>query len=202
MLALGLTGGIGSGKSSVDALLARHGAVVIDADLVAREVVVPGGPAYGPLVARFGTGVLSPDGTLDRPALAAIVFNDAAALADLNAITHPPIIALVGERLRELDGSDAVGVVSNALLTAAHRELYALDAVVVVDCPTELAIERLVSLRGMSPEDARARVAAQVSRQERLGLADFVVDNSGSYEDLVAKVDELWAWIDARRQAA
>lgn len=195
MIAIGLTGGIGAGKSSVDALLAERGAVVIDADLVAREVVVPGGPAYGPLIERFGTGILRPDGSLDRAALAGIVFNDAAALADLNAITHPPILAIIGERFDALRGTAAVGVLSNALLTDEHRTRYDLDAVVVVDVPTEVAVERLVSQRGMPLDDARARVASQVSRDERLALADYVLDNSGTYDDLVGKVEALWAWI-------
>jgi dephospho-CoA kinase len=201
MLALGLTGGIGAGKSSVDGLLTERGAVVIDADLVAREVVVPGGAAYGPLVERFGVGVLHADGTLDRPALAAVVFNDPAALADLNAITHPPILALIGERLAALAGTDSVGVVSNALLTEAHRQRYSLDGIVVVDCPTEVAVERLVAQRGMAEADAKARVAAQISREERLALADLVIDNSGSYEELVRQMDGLWAWIEERRRA-
>jgi dephospho-CoA kinase len=200
MLAIGLTGGIGAGKSLVADLLARRGAVIVDADRIAREVVSPGGPAYAPLVRRFGASVVLPDGTIDRPALAAVAFHDAQALADLNAITHPVIGAAMADRLVQLTGSDTVAVVAIPLLTAAHRSALGLQCVVVVDCPTELAIERLVRLRGMDPEDARARVAAQQSREERLELADYVVDNSSSYEHLVDQVSELWARIEELRQ--
>lgn len=196
MLALGLTGGIGAGKSAVADLLASRGAIVVDADRIAREVVEPGGPAYAPLVDRFGPSVVASDGTVDRAALASVAFADPVALADLNAITHPVIGVVMAERLAALACTEAVAVAAIPLLTAVHRQALGLRAVVVVDCPTELAVERLVRLRGMDPADARARVAAQPSREERLAMADFVVDNASSYEDLEAQVASLWGWIE------
>lgn len=196
-LALGLTGGIGSGKSTVADLLAERGARLVDADEIAREVVVPGGPAYAPLVERFGPGVLAPDATVDRQALAALVFGDATALADLNAITHPVIGMEMARRLAQLRGEgDPTIVVVIPLLRPEHVDALGLRAVVVVDCPPELAVERLVALRGMDEADARARVAAQPSRPERLALADYVVDNSSGPEELAAQVTALWAWIE------
>jgi dephospho-CoA kinase len=201
MLAVGLTGGIGAGKSAVADLLVERGAVLIDADVVAREVVAPGGPAYGPLVERFGPAVLAADGTLDRAAMAAVAFSDPAALADLNAITHPAIGLSMAERRRSYVATDAVVVLAIPLLKPAHRQALDLDVVVVVDCPTETALERLVSRRGMPEADARARIAAQMPREERLGLADYVVDNAGTPEELAAQVDRLWAWLEGRRQA-
>ena len=202
MLALGLTGGIGSGKSSVAQLLATRGAVVVDADRIAREVVAPGGPAYGPLVERFGSGVLLPDGSVDRRALASVVFSDPSALADLNGITHPVIAQLMAERLGALAGTDTVAVVVIPLLTAFHRDMLGLDAVVVVDCPVDVAIERLVRERAMDEADARARVAAQPSREERLELADYVIDNSSTPEHLEAQVADAWEWITALRHSS
>ncbi|MDA8314531.1 MAG: dephospho-CoA kinase [Actinomycetota bacterium] len=211
MLRIGLTGGIGAGKSTVAAMLARRGAVVVDADEIAREVVAPGGPAYEAVVARFGAGILGPDGAIDRPALARVAFSDAAALADLNAITHPVIGAVLLERLVSLDsvapgrlgsagggdGDGGTGVVAAVipLLGPAHVDSLRLRAVVVVDCPIGVAVRRLVEGRGMTEEDAMARVAAQPSREERNALADYVVDNSSSSEDLAAQVDALWAWL-------
>lgn len=196
MLVLGLTGGIGAGKSAVADLLASRGAIVVDADRIAREVVEPGGPAYAPLVDRFGPSVVAPDGTVDRAALASVAFADPVALADLNAITHPAIGVVMAERLAALACTEAVVVAAIPLLTAVHRQALGLRAVVVVDCPTDLAVERLVRLRGMDPADARARVAAQPSREERMAMADFVVDNASSYEDLEAQVASLWGWIE------
>lgn len=197
MKTVALTGGIGSGKTAVSDLLAGHGAAIVDADEIAREVVVPGGPAYRPLVARFGDGILAPDGAIDRGALAGAAFGDPGALADLNAITHPAIGAVMAERLAALAaGGDApVAVAVIPLLGRRHVEGMALAAVVVVDCPTEVALERLVHLRGMDEADARARLAAQASRTERLAMADYVVDNSGPPEDLGRRVDALWAWL-------
>ncbi len=199
MFAIGLTGGIGSGKSAVADLLVQRGAVLIDADLVAREVVTPGGPAYQPLLDRFGPGIMAPDGTLDRPALAGLAFKDPAALSDLNAITHPAIGLEMLERRRALEGTDSVVVLAIPLLKAAHRETVGLDAVVVVDCPVEVALERLVGQRGMDRADAEARMASQISRAERVAEADYVLDNSSSLEHLAAEVDRLWAWVADRR---
>jgi len=202
VLAVGLTGGIGSGKSTVAELLVQLGAVLIDADAVAREVVVPGGPAYGPLVERFGAGILAADGTLDRAALAAVAFTDPDSLAALNAITHPAIGAVMAERRAAQEGTDHVVVLDIPLLRAAHRDLLSLAAVVVVDCPVELAVERLVAQRAFSRGDAEARVAAQVSRQERMDGADFVIDNSGDRAHLGREVQRVWGHLVALHQAA
>ncbi len=198
MLAVGLTGGIGSGKSTVGELLVRRGAVLIDADRIAREVVVPGGPAYGPLVERFGPGILAPDGTIDRSALAALAFVDADSLAALNAITHPAISAVMAARRAEQEGGDRVVVLDVPLLRPEHRDLLSLDVVVVVDCPVEIAVARLLEQRGFSRPDAEARVAAQVSREERRRGADFVIDNSADRAHLVAEVDRVWAALEPR----
>ena len=192
MLAVGLTGGIGSGKSSVGELLVGRGAVLIDADRIAREVVVPGGPAYQPLVDRFGTGILAPDGTVDRPALAAVAFADPESLAALNAITHPAISAVMAERRAAQEGGDRVVVLDIPLLKPEYRDLLSLDVVVVVDCPVELAVRRLVDQRGFSRPDAEARVAAQAGREERRRGADLVIDNSGDRAQLVSEVDRVW----------
>jgi len=198
VLAVGLTGGIGSGKSTVGELLVRRGAVLIDADRIAREVVVPGGPAYGPLVERFGPGILAPDGTIDRSALAALAFVDADSLAALNAITHPAISAVMAARRAEQEGGDRVVVLDVPLLRPEHRDLLSLDVVVVVDCPVEIAVARLLEQRGFSRPDAEARVAAQVSREERRRGADFVIDNSADRAHLVAEVDRVWAALEPR----
>ena len=198
MLAVGLTGGIGSGKSTVGELLVQRGAVLIDADRIAREVVVPGGPAYRPLVDRFGAGILAADGTIDRASLAAVAFADADSLAALNAITHPAISAVMAERRAAEVGGDRVVVLDIPLLKPAHREVLSLDIVVVVDCPVEIAIERLVGQRGFSRHDAQDRVAAQVSRDERREGADFVIDNSTDRAHLVTEVDRVWAALEGR----
>jgi dephospho-CoA kinase len=201
MLAVGLTGGIGSGKSTVADLLVRRGAELIDADQIAREVVEPGQPAHGALVDRFGPGILAPDGSLDRPAVAAVAFSDPAALADLNAITHPAIGESMLARRQAADAREGVLVLAIPLLKAAHRETVRLDVVVVVDCPVEVAVGRLVEFRGMERTDAEARVAAQISREERLSEADYVVDNGGDLGHLDEEVDRLWQWLEERRKS-
>lgn len=201
MLAVGLTGGIGSGKSTVADLLVDHGAPLIDADRIAREVVEPGGPAYQPLVDRFGAGILDPDGTIDRAVLATLAFADADSVAALNAITHPAIGSVMAERRAALESGDDVVILDVPLLTPAHRELLSLDVVVVVDCDPEVALGRLVSLRGFSEADARARMAAQASRAERLEGADFVIDNNGDRARLVAEVDRVWEELVALARA-
>jgi len=192
VLAVGLTGGIGSGKSTASRMMVRLGAVLIDADLIAREVVEPAGPAYGPLVERFGRGILAPDGTIDRPALAAVAFADERARADLNAITHPAIGKVMAERRAAHRGDGEIVVLDIPLLVSAHREILDLDTVVVVDCPVDVALDRLVRLRGMDPADARARIAAQPSREERLAGADHILDNSGDEEYLRQQVASLF----------
>jgi len=198
VLAVGLTGGIGSGKSTVGELLVQRGAVLIDADRIAREVVVPGGPAYQAVVDRFGPGIVAGDRTIDRAALAALVFADADSLAALNAITHPAISAVMTERRAAEEGGDRVVVLDIPLLQPAHRAVLSLDVVVVVDCPLETAVDRLVGQRGFSRHDAEARIAAQISRQERRAGADFVIDNSTDRARLVAEVDRVWAALAAR----
>jgi dephospho-CoA kinase len=195
MLAVGLTGGIGSGKSAVADLLVQHGAVLIDADQVAREVVAPGGPAYQPLIDRFGPGIVAPDGTIDRPALAAVAFADEESRLALNSITHPAIgVAMIQARDAH-EGTDDIVVLAIPLLTAAHRETVKLQKVVVVDTPTDVALERLLSQRGFDRADAEARIRSQISREERAKDADYVLDNSGDRDALEAQVDALWAWL-------
>ncbi len=199
MLAVGLTGGIGSGKSAVADLLVARGAVLIDADQVARDVVAPGGPAYQPLVDRFGPGIVAADGTIDRPALAAVAFADEESRLALNAITHPVIgVAMIAAR-DALDGTDDIVVLAIPLLTAVHRETVKLHKVVVVDCPIEIALERLITKRGFDRADAEARIRAQVSREERVKEADYVLDNSGDRAALEAEVARLWDGLVAAR---
>jgi len=197
MLAVGLTGGIGSGKSAVADLLVDRGAVLIDADQIARDVVAPGGPAYQPLIDRFGPGIVAIDGTIDRPALAAVAFADDAARADLNGITHPAIGIAMIEARDALAGTDRIVVLAIPLLTALHRETMKLDKVVVVDCPTDIALKRLLTQRGMDRGDAEARIRAQISREERKEGADYVLDNSGDRKALEAEVARLWEWLTA-----
>jgi dephospho-CoA kinase len=199
MFTVGLTGGIGAGKSAVADLLAGHGAVLIDADRIAREVVEPGGPAYQPLIDRFGPAIVDAEARIDRHALAAVAFSDPEALADLNAITHPAIGAEMARRKDAAAGTDAVVVLDIPLLKAEHRDTMSLDAVVVVDAPVETALDRLVEIRGMTRADAQARMAAQVSRDERLSGADFVVDNSKDLEHLGNEVERVWQGLLARR---
>lgn len=200
MLAVGLTGGIGAGKSTVAELLVAHGARLVDADRIAREVVAPGGPAYQPLIDRFGPEIVDADGAIDRPALAALVFGHPDALADLNAITHPAIgIEMIAGRDR-FAGTDDIVVLDIPLLRAVHRETLDLAAVIVVDTPTEVAFERLVAHRGMAAEDARARIDSQPDRATRLEGADLVVDNSGDRRRTEAEVDRVWSELVALRR--
>jgi dephospho-CoA kinase len=188
LLVVGLTGGIGSGKSTVSALLAERGAVIIDADAIHRENMAPGGRVHDAVLERFGT--------VDRPALAALVFNDPAALADLNALTHPAVGAVMAERLAEQAATDNVVVLDIPLLVESKRQsVYPLAGVIVVDAPVEAAVRRLVDQRGMPEEDARARIANQATREERLAHADCVIDNGGSLAELRAQVDRCWDWI-------
>jgi dephospho-CoA kinase len=200
MLAVGLTGGIGSGKSAVADLLVARGAVLIDADQVARDVVAPGGPAYQPLIDRFGAGIVAADGTIDRPALAAVAFADEATRLELNAITHPAIgIAMIQARDALADTDDIV-VLAIPLLTALHRETVKLHKVVVVDTPTGVALERLLSHRGFDRSDAEARIRSQISRDERKKEADYVLDNSGDLAALEVEVAKLWDWLQQAKQ--
>ncbi len=197
MLAVGLTGGIGSGKSAVADLLVERGAVLIDADQVARDVVAPGGPAYQPLLDRFGPGILAADGTIDRKALAAVAFANEESRLALNAITHPAIGIAMIEARDALDDGDDIVVLAIPLLTAVHRDTVKLHEVVVVDTPTDVALERLLSQRGFDRADAEARIKAQISREERVKEADYVLDNSGDRAALRVEVDKLWDWLQA-----
>lgn len=188
---------MGSGKSTAAALLAERGAIVIDADRIAREVVAPGGPAYQGVVDRFGPAVVASDASIDRSALAAIVFADPDALADLNGLTHPAIGEVVAERLRAEAGTSHVVLLDVPLLVETERARSQCSGVVVVDCPEDVAVRRLVDQRHMVEADVRARLAAQATRDERLALADFVIDNSGTRDDLAAEVERCWDWIEA-----
>lgn len=193
---VGLTGGIGSGKSTVSALLRDHGAVVVDYDRIAREVVAPGTPGLAAIVQRFGPDVLAADGSLDRPALGAVVFADEAKRRDLEAITHPAVRARAAE-LEALAGPDDV-VVHDIPLLAESGGRGPYDVVVVVDVPVQVQVDRLARDRGMSVEEAEARIGAQASRDDRAAVADVVVDNSGSLEELTAAVRDLWQELSAR----
>lgn len=192
MLSVGLTGGIGSGKSAVSALLAAHGAVVIDADLVAREVVAPGTPGLARVAERFGAEVLLPDGGLDRAALGTRVFADPQELHALNAIVHP----LVGEQTRVLvqqaRAAHAQVVVHDVPLLVENGLAGAYDAVVVVAAMPETQLDRLVRLRGMAEAEARQRMAAQAPLADKLAVATHVIDNDGALQDLAAQVERLW----------
>jgi dephospho-CoA kinase len=199
MLLIGLTGGIGSGKSTVSARLATHGAVVIDADAIVHELQQPGEPVLAAMVERFGPGILDEHGALRRQAVADIVFHDAEALRDLGMIVHPAVHAEIERRLAaEVDG-DRVVILDVPLLVESGRDDMA--GLIVVDVDPELAIARLIEHRGFSEEDARARVARQASREERVAKADVVIDNSGSLEDLERQADGAWDWIQRRLAA-
>jgi dephospho-CoA kinase len=198
MLKVGLTGGIGAGKSEVSRLLASYGAVLVDADLIAREVVAPGTPGLAAVVAEFGDGVLLPDGALDRPKLGSLVFADPARLAALNAIVHP----LVRDRSAELERRAGPGdvLVNDVPLLAENGLAKVFDLVVVVDAAEATRLDRLVRLRGMAENEARARMAAQSSREDRLAIADLVIDNDGPLEALEPQVREVWAELRRRAQ--
>lgn len=200
MLRVGLTGGIGAGKSEVSRRLAAYGAVIIDADAVAREVVEPGTPGLAAIREAFGPGVFRPDGSLDRERLGDVVFADPDLRATLNGIVHP----LVGERMRELEEQAAsAAVVVHDVPLLAENDLAALyDEVVVVDVAPRVQLERLLRERGMTREQAQARMAAQASRADRLAVATLVVDNSGSLSELDREVGELWAELRRRAQGA
>ncbi|MEU8249192.1 dephospho-CoA kinase [Nonomuraea sp. NPDC048916] len=196
MLMIGLTGGIGSGKSEVSQRLAARGAVVIDADRIAREVVEPGTPGLARVVEVFGDEVLRPDGSLNREKLGTIVFADPGKLAALNAIVHP----LVGERVAESQAkaADDAIVVYDVPLLAENGLAPMYDVVIVVDASDEIRLARLAEHRGMAEHDAKARIAAQASREDRLKIAHIVIDNDGSLDALDARVDEVWHDLQSR----
>jgi dephospho-CoA kinase len=198
VLRVGLTGGIGSGKSEVSRRLAALGAVIVDADAVARDVVAPGTDGLGEVVEAFGPGVLLPDGSLDRGRLGDVVFASPELRASLNAIVHPRVAARMAD-LELAVGPGAI-VVHDVPLIAENGLAAAYDVVVVVDAPPQTQARRLVQHRGMSPEQAQARMAAQASREQRLAIADIVIDNSGTLAELDRKVGDLWS--ELRRRAS
>jgi len=194
MLLVGLTGGIGSGKSTVSTMLAERGAVIVDADAIAKELQEPGSPVLAAMAERFGPHVIDDDGALDRAAVAAIVFGDddesAAALRDLNGIVHPVLQAEIRARIEAQSNSDAIVVLDFPLLAENPRD--DLAATIVVDVDPETAIERLVLHRGMDADDARRRIANQASREQRRAIATHVLDNSGDIDFLSAQVEHLF----------
>ncbi|KTR41805.1 dephospho-CoA kinase [Curtobacterium oceanosedimentum] len=195
MRIIGLTGGIAAGKSTVSRRWAEHGAVVVDADQLARQAVAPGSPGLARVSERFGPGVVAPDGSLDRPALGSIVFADAAARKDLEAITHPEVWRLAQQAFDRAEAADpGAVVVYDVPLLAEARDSRPIrfDAVVVVDAPAAQRVERLVAHRGLPRAEAERRVAAQASDAERLALADHVVDATGSLADTLRSADEVW----------
>ena len=200
MILVGLTGGIGSGKTTVSAMLAARGAVIIDADQITRELQAPGSPVLAEIVDAFGEDVLDPSGALDRPALAAKVFGDPEALATLNKIVHPAVGREMAARLEAQRASDNVVILDIPLLVENPRE--GLCGTLVVDLPLETAVERLVSQRNMDRNDAEARIARQATREARVAIADRVIDNSGNLASLERQVDEAWQWMQKLPPAA
>lgn len=198
MILVGLTGGIGSGKSSVSQMLGERGAIIIDGDAIARVLQRSGTAVFAAMVERFGD-VVGADGELDRAKIATIVFSDAQALSDLNKIVHPAIGVEMLRRIAELRDTNAIAILDFPLLAESPRK--GLSGVIVVDVDTQLAIERVVRDRGMKPADVQARIDKQSSREDRLAIADLVIDNSGSLEDLIRQVDTAWEWIISLPQA-
>lgn len=196
VILVGLTGGIGSGKSTVSAQLVSRGAVVIDADGITRELQAAGSPLLAKLAARFGDDIIRPDGELDRPALAAVAFGDAEALKALNAIVHPAVGAEIRDRTAAQVGTDHVVILDVPLMAENDgKSRYAVSAVVVVDTPIDVAVERLIKYRGFDEDDARARIGRQATREQRLAIADRVIDNGGSPEHLAVQMGPLWEWL-------
>ena len=198
MILVGLTGGIGSGKSTVSSMLATRGAEIIDADAITREVQQPRSPVVEAIAGRFGEEVLDKDRGLRRAELAEIVFNDPDALRDLNAIVHPAVGEGINRRVESLASTDRIVVLDIPLLTENPRS--GMQGKIVVDVPPEVQVERLVCYRGFNEDEARARIARQASREDRLRGADFVIDNSGNVEALAQQVDELWHWLTSLPQ--
>lgn len=202
MIEIGLTGGIGSGKSSVADRLVDRGAVLIDADRIVRELQEPGQPVFEAMVERWGDAIVADDGTLDRAAVAERAFGDEDELEALNGIVHPAVGTEMAERRKEVESTDAVVVLDIPLLVKADGESIIdryknLAGIVVVDIDPDLAVERLVAHRGFAEKDARARMKNQASRDARRAVADFVIDNSGDLAALDAQVDRCWAWIQS-----
>jgi dephospho-CoA kinase len=192
MILVGLTGGIGSGKSTVSQMLADRGAIIIDGDAIARVLQRSGTAVFAAMVERFGD-VVGADGELDRAKVASMVFSDEQALTDLNKIVHPAIGVEMLRRIGELRDTDAIAILDFPLLAESPRK--GLSGVIVVDVDPDIAIQRVVRDRGMNASDVQARIDKQASRKDRLAIADRVLDNSGTKEDLVRQVDQTWAWI-------
>jgi dephospho-CoA kinase len=193
-----LTGGIASGKSTVARSLVERGAILVDADELAREVVEPGTPAWSKIVEHFGPGVLLGDRRIDRPKVAEIVFNDRAKLALLNEITHPEVMRRIADRLEELQETDHVVIVDVPLLAeVGARDMF--DMIVVVTAKEDAQLERMRAMRGMDAEAARARIASQAAAEDRAAIADWVIENDGSLEHLEHEIDRLWAFLEANR---
>ncbi|MCA0252664.1 MAG: dephospho-CoA kinase [Actinobacteria bacterium] len=190
MLRVGLTGGIGSGKSAVADLLADHGAVIVDADLLARQAVEPGTPGLARIVEAFGPGVLTSDGRLDRATLGEIVFSDAGARARLNAIVHPEVRRLAAAADEAAGDQEVVVHVIPLLVETGQQDRF--DLMVVVDVDPQTQLERILARDRLTPDQAAARINAQATRESRLAAADVVLDNSGSLSHLTAQVDQLW----------
>jgi dephospho-CoA kinase len=200
VILVGLTGGIGSGKSTVSALLAERGAVIIDADAITRELQQPGAPLLAELAARFGAHVIAADGSLDRQAVAAIAFADPDELKALNKMVHPAVRDEMNRRIADQSTTDHVVVLDIPLLAENPRE--GLQGVIVVDVPVDVQVERLLAFRGFDEDDARARIARQATREKRLELADVVIDNSGGLDELAGQIDSAWAWLQSLPQMA
>ncbi len=200
MLLVGLTGGIGSGKTTVARMLEARGAVVFDADLLARDAIAPGTPGHDAVVERFGPHVLAPGGDIDREALASIVFVDAAARRDLEAIVHPEVRRLFAEALEAYRDTDEVVVFSAPLLveTGMHT---AFEVLVVVSAPVQAQVDRLLRDRGMSEAAIRSRIQAQMPLEDKAAVADILIDNEGTLEELEGQVDRVWADLRARAAA-
>ena len=190
MILVGLTGGIGAGKSTVSIMLAERGAAIVDADRIARDLQAPGSPLLDAMAERFGRHIIDDDGALDRGAVAEIVFNDKDALADLNGIVHPAMQSEIQRQIDEHRETERVVVLDFPLLGENPRK--GLVATIVVDIPVDVAVQRLVEQRGMDIDDARARINSQLSREERLERATHVIDNGGGRDELIAQVDALW----------
>jgi dephospho-CoA kinase len=193
MILIGLTGGIGSGKSEVARLLTERGAEIIDADLIVRELQQPGAEVYEKMIELFGSEVVAADKSLDRTAIAKKVFTDESLLKTLNQLVHPIVGRVMNERVESFRDTDKVVVLDIPLLVENPRE--GLDGVLVVDLDAEIAVKRLVEQRNMSADDARARIAKQATREQRLAIADHVIDNSGDRNALTQKIETAWSWI-------
>ena len=197
MILIGLTGGIGCGKSEVSRLLERHGAVIVDADLIVRELQQPGAEIFRRMVEMFGDKVVAADGSLDRTAVANEVFKDTEILGKLNLLIHPVVRRVMNERVEKYRDTDKVVVLDIPLLVENPRE--GLDGILVVDLDPQIAIERIVDQRKMSIDDAKARVSRQSSREQRLAIANHVIDNSGDRDALAKHVEAAWSWITSLR---